>query len=45
MYSLLYFIDNHVEAMLKDYPHFQMLVKDFYASKANRQISLEYIKD
>lgn len=45
VYSLLYFIDNHVEKMMKEYPHLKLFQDHFYKAKANRQISLNYMKD
>ena len=45
MYCLLYFVDNHVEKMMGEYPHFQIFFDSFYKSNSNRQICLEYIKD
>ena len=45
MYCLLYFVDNHVEKMQSEYPHFKKFFDVFYSSKANKQICLDYIKD
>jgi hypothetical protein len=45
MHCLLYFVDNHVEKMLVEYPHLRLFLDNFYASKANHSICLEYIKD
>ena len=45
MYCLLYFVDNHVERMLREYPHFKVFFDSFYTSGANRRVCLDYIKD
>lgn len=45
IYSLLYFIDNHIEKMTKEYPHFKLFIEQFYKTGANRATALAYIKD
>lgn len=45
IYCLLYFVDNHVEKMMVEYPHFQIFLDNFYKTSSNRQICLDYIKD
>lgn len=45
MYSLLYFIDNHIEKMTMEYPHLKLFVEQFYKTGANRATALSYIKD
>ena len=45
IYCLLYFVDCHVEKMIKEYPHLQLFTQLFYKNKANRQICLDYIRD
>lgn len=43
--SLLYIVDNHVQKMFVQFPHFKVFLQDFYESKSNYTICLEYIKD
>jgi nuclear transport factor 2 (NTF2) superfamily protein len=45
VYALLYFIDHHVEKMIKEYPYLKIFAEDFYNKRANREICLGYIKD
>lgn len=43
--ALIYFIDLHVEKMIKEYPNLKMFAEDFYHKRVNIEICLGYIKD
>lgn len=45
LYALLYFTDNHVNDMVREYPHLKLFHEDFYKRGVNRLIVLEYIRD
>jgi len=42
---LLYFVDNHIEKMMLDYPHLRLFKEQFYNTNNNRIICLAYLKD